>query len=1000
MRRLLVLAAVFALVLAVMAPSTASAADDRFDRIDINGVDVDLAPALADPDRVLTVMIEMEREPVAAAQADARASGRELSRAERAGIRADLRAEQDGLRPDIERLGGTVQSQLQDAYNGIRVRIQAAAIPELANLPGVATVHALDRHEPDNSNSVPFLGTPEVWADLGFTGTGVSIGIIDTGIDYYHANFGGSGDPDDYANDDPTIIEPGTFPTVKIAGGHDFVGDAYDASSDDPAINTPVPDPDPLDCNFHGSHVGGSAGGQGVLLDGSTYTGPYDDTTHDNEFGVGPGVAPEATLYALKVFGCDGSTDVTVDAINWAVANDLDVINMSLGSPYGRPSDPSAVASTNAVAAGVVVVTSAGNSGPSPYITGSPGVGAGTISTAALDTIAETPHVNYIAPGDTIDMQNSNGSDDLPVTAEVHVLQDDPATGDVDESLGCNPSDYPAEVAGKIVITFRALCARIDRAINGQAAGAAAVVMITNAAGFPPFEGTISGVTIPFLGALQDDTDRIVATDGQTVTIEESGGLPNPTFENFAGFSSGGPANGDSSAKPDVIAPGVSIVSTFFGTGFQGVTSSGTSMASPHVAGLAALVRQAHPSWPAVAVKAAIVNTSDPDLMIDYLTTRAGSGVVVPTAALATEVLAMGDPFTSSLSFGFDESTGVMTDTKTATLHNLGSSAASYDVSIDWNTDAAGVASGTLSSSTVTVGGNSRASVDLTLSVDGASLPAGFVTASGAVVFDPGSGPVLRVPFVAVVRGNSSLATSPTSASVRGTGPINLTTTNATGAPGTVDSYAWSLTDPRDATFTDVNAVGVQTLPGADLGVFAISTNTRNSNPSINEWDVLVDTDRDGVNDYAVVGFDGALFADAFEGTLLSFTFDLDTGDLVDLWFAGGGLDSSVVLLPFGLSAVGLTPGNAEFSFISGVFSREGAPDDIVNGVGHYNAFDQPIESGAFAELEAGGSASWTAAVDPVSMRSTPVRGLMLVYVENANGNQAQLIRVSVRRAR
>ncbi|HSF86637.1 MAG TPA: S8 family serine peptidase [Acidimicrobiia bacterium] len=102
-------------------------------------------------------------------------------------------------------------------------------------------------------------------------------------------------------------------------------------------------------------------------------------------------MAPEATLYALKVFGCDGSTDVTVDAINWAVANDFDVINMSLGSPYGRPSDQSAVASTNALPAGVVVVTSSGNSGPSPYITGSPGVGAGTISTAALDTIAETP---------------------------------------------------------------------------------------------------------------------------------------------------------------------------------------------------------------------------------------------------------------------------------------------------------------------------------------------------------------------------------------------------------------------------------------------------------------------------------------------------------------------------------------------------------------------------------------------------------------------------------
>src|SRR5204862_6170838 len=100
-------------------------------------------------------------------------------------------------------------------------------------------------------------------------------------------------------------------------------------------------------------------------------------------FSVGPGVAPKAELYAVRVFGCAGSTDVTVDAIEWAVDNDMDVINMSLGSTFGSKDDPSAVASTNAAKAGVIVVASAGNAGPSPYVIGSPSTADGAISVAA-----------------------------------------------------------------------------------------------------------------------------------------------------------------------------------------------------------------------------------------------------------------------------------------------------------------------------------------------------------------------------------------------------------------------------------------------------------------------------------------------------------------------------------------------------------------------------------------------------------------------------------------
>ena len=127
---------------------------------------------------------------------------------------------------------------------------------------------------------------------------------------------------------------------------------------------------------------------------GSTYTGPYDASTiAGHSWKVGPGVAPQATLYMYKVFGCLGATDLTVDAINRAVADGVNVISMSLGAALGFPSpdDPSAVATDNAVKAGVVVVAAAGNSGPNAYVHDSPGAATGAIAAAALDALPTFP---------------------------------------------------------------------------------------------------------------------------------------------------------------------------------------------------------------------------------------------------------------------------------------------------------------------------------------------------------------------------------------------------------------------------------------------------------------------------------------------------------------------------------------------------------------------------------------------------------------------------------
>src|SRR5205085_2522757 len=149
-------------------------------------------------------------------------------------------------------------------------------------------------------------------------------------------------------------------------------------------------------------------------------------------------------------------------------------------------------------------------------------------------------------------------------------------------SQGCNEGEYtnPAvPVAGKLVVTVRGNCPRVQRAQLGAAHGAAAVAMVNTSPGYPPFEGPIPDVNIPFLGVLTSDKATLVAAASANSYLANT--ISNPTYRQAASFSSGGPRFGDSILKPNVAAPGVSIVSTGFGTGNQGLVDSGTSMSSP-----------------------------------------------------------------------------------------------------------------------------------------------------------------------------------------------------------------------------------------------------------------------------------------------------------------------------------------------------------------------------------------------------------------------------------
>jgi subtilisin family serine protease len=1003
-------------------------------------------------DRPVTVVVQLAGPSVAEQQASA---GRRLSRDEKESAKEQLRGQHDAVRPQIESRGGEVLAHYRAAYNGMKVRIDSSRVAELAALPGVVAVRPLQLQRPDNVRSVPFIGAPTVWQNLNKHGEGVKIAIIDTGIDFTHANFGGPGTAAAYtaahahstAPADPALFGPGA-PRVK--GGIDLVGDDYDASAPPLADGTPNPktiphpDPNPLDCNGHGSHVAGTAAGSGVLSTGATYTGAYNATTvSGNTWNIGPGVAPKAEIYSVRVFGCQGSTDVTVDAIDWAVDHDMDVINMSLGSPFGSKDDPSAVASTNAARAGVVVIASAGNSGASPYIDGSPATADGAVSVAASDSTASFAGASLTFGGTTIPAIDANG---FPLsgttTYNIKVL-----TGA--NVLGCSVAAFGGPLPpNTIAVVNRGTCARVAKAIYGQQAGAAAVVMVNNAAGFPPFEGKITSnpdtgdsftVTIPFLGVRGPATDatsdgaKLRATASTTVAVAPAT-LANPSFKAFADFTSGGPRSGDSHLKPDITAPGVSISSTAVGTGSEAEILSGTSMAAPHVTGAAALTVQAHPNWSVADIKAAIVNTGSPAGVADYKTSRGGTGFVQPVKSTATQVVARaeGRGFATSLNYGFAELSRNFSKTREIVLRNNGSKDAIFKVA---QASASGSPhSVSLSRSMVRVRAHDDAEVSVTLSVPAATAGNSddFREVAGLIEFTPASasdnaGVALRVPYYFVPRPQADVETR--IGRLAGTNPsTTATVTNPQGViAGTADFYSWGLFDrplgdndsdgENDGDVSkpsnDVRAVGVQsfafpsaTNPTRRLLVFAVNTYNRWSNASVNEFDISVDVDGDGKDDYVIVGADqGAVQTGTSNGVMGSFVFSLRSGRGTINFLASAPTDSSTALLPITstqlclastatVTEACLSASNPRLTYHAKSFDLVNGGSKTVAGTAKYNAWSSAVSDGGFATVDPGATdTSNTISVNSAEAALTPPLGLMIVNIDNKSGREeAQLI--------
>ncbi|HEU4323532.1 MAG TPA: S8 family serine peptidase [Roseiflexaceae bacterium] len=703
---------------------------------------------LAKTQGTVKAVIELQDTPSVLAYAEGRKRGLATAQAGLASQSqlARIDRSQRQLLAPLSGMNAKVLYRVQRVYNGIAVTVDASKLAQIANLPGVKAIHPLVTKKLHHTASVPLIGAPQVWeqsiGDAKAIGTGISIAVIDSGLDYVHKGFGGTGDYTGVTDKSEPVW------TTKVVGGYDFVGDEYDAREDEPIV---APDNNPMDClssNFtpdgtvgHGTHVAGTAAGLGVLSNGETYTGPYDSTTHSNNtFRIAPGVAPGATLYGLRVFGCYGSTDFADPAIEWAVdpngdgnpSDHVDVINMSLGSDYGYAYDSTSVAAENAVAAGVAVVASAGNSYDTQYITGSPGSADSVISVASTTQPHTTVDAIRVLSGTaelTGTLQPATFSvsypwrTSAPVSAPLIYLADKP---------GCSTFEAAdvALITGKVVLIDWAdgQCGSVARTNNYKAAGAVGLIIANNT---DIFDLVLTGnATLPTV-SIPKETGALLKSALPGLVIEFSGQLQSigllidpDAVDTISEFSSRGPRR-YGALKPDIAAPGSSIFSVLKASGDQGQTLGGTSMAAPHVAGVVAIMRQLHPDWTPAELKALVMNTATKSVRTagpldseTYGPTRVGGGRVNVPHAAETSVIAFDSakPANVSVSFGNVEAVSSTTLTRTVTIQNKGTSAIIYDVGYTPSTTLPG-ASYTVSPAQVFVAAGGTATAVVVLSV-------------------------------------------------------------------------------------------------------------------------------------------------------------------------------------------------------------------------------------------------------------------------------------------
>ena len=546
--------------------------------------------------------------------------------------------------------GARIRRHYTTVLDGLSVIVRPDQIPALRRVSGVAAVYPNLRYHPLTDTVPEVIGAPGLWgtAPAG-AGAGVKVGVIDDGIDAQHPFFAPRG-----------LVAPAGFPlgdraytTGKVIVARSFAprGAARrDRLPFDPSVSR------------HATHVAGIlAGDRGLTAPGQSGRPTVTGLS---------GVAPRAWLGNYRalavpdpVYGAIGSTADLVAAVDAAVRDGMDVINLSIGGTEIDPgSDGLVHAVQGAVAAGVVVVIAAGNE---RELLGygsidSPGAAQGAITVAATSSSRYFARSSAISGSAPVPKQLRSFGVAVPDTehAPRRVAGRVVAAASVGDARLCSRRP-PSSLAGAIAVADRGGCSVLKKARVARAAGAVAVLV-------PPFDASppvaeIDETAVPTLVAPAPVVSALesyladgarAAINVRTATREEST-LPGVV----ATFSSAGPTPFDQLLKPDIAAPGVAILSSVPDSRANApgdwAVLDGTSMATPAVAGAAALLLQAHPEWTPAIVKSALMTTAHP-AFVDAAGTReaspltAGAGLVDVAAAdepgIATEP--------QSLSFG------------------------------------------------------------------------------------------------------------------------------------------------------------------------------------------------------------------------------------------------------------------------------------------------------------------------------------------------------------
>ena len=661
-----------------------------------------------------------------------------------------------------------------NAIPGVAIRLDQGGIEAVAARSDVVKVSRISPKHLTNANTAALTKAYDTWKYTGNLGEGVKIGVIDSGIDYTHKDFGGPGTVAAYDAAKAESASPGwraglpALAQAKVVGGYDLVGDDYypdeltEDGSENPDFNpVATPDDNPLDCEGHGTHVSGTAAGYGVTAAGDTFTGDYGSLTKPGLLGmrVGPGMAPAASIYALKVFGCRGTTTYDLAALDRALdpnqdgdfSDHLDIVNLSLGSDDTPVDDPENAMIDELTRHGVLTVTSAGNNGDLTDTGGVPSNAESGLSVASsVDAyqlrdglkVDAPSNVAGISPGQVSDAYDwaANGPTGKPVSGTVVTIPG----ADAD---GCDPlaATDTAKVKGKVAWlewddddnTRR--CGSVQRSENVAKAGAIGAIFTSS---LDVFEGLISGSdAIPVFQLTKASTQKLRAAAAAGTLKATFDGKYRATIKDvdtslddlLAGYSSRGVHGSMGVVKPDVTAPGDTIASAGVGQGSGPLVLSGTSMSAPLAAGVSAQVRSRHPHWSPLLVKAAVMNTATHDLWtgrntsgLRYGPNRVGAGRLDALAAVSTPVLAFSrgknNPVTAA--FGVVPAPvdqAVTTKTLPLKVVNKSKRAATYRLSYEPVVKQPGV-SYTVSPSSLTLAAKTRGSATVTMRVTTAEL--------------------------------------------------------------------------------------------------------------------------------------------------------------------------------------------------------------------------------------------------------------------------------------